>query len=204
MERKKFALVLIGPPASGKGTLGKRVAKLFAHCVYVETSDLLKKTKKPEVQSIMRDGGFVNDDLVITVLLDEITKHKEGNLVIDGTPRTPAQVIPLITWLQENRYNISVVVFSCPDSVCLSRASIRAEAEKTESFQAEGVIVREDSDVATTKRRLQRYRKNLGAIVSVFAENQLFNLTNMVDAKKKPAVIFGEVASILYKSYFDE
>ena len=91
------ALVLLGPPGSGKGTAAKELSGRlgFRH---VSTGDLFREaiSEKTEtgkaIRLYMDQGLLVPDDLVMDVIRDLITKLPDTTrILMDGYPRTLAQ-----------------------------------------------------------------------------------------------------------------
>jgi len=87
-------IYLAGGPGSGKGTntnLLKEVLDVKEDPIVV--SSLLNS---PECQEIKKQGGLVNDKLVLELLLKEISRPtygtKKGPVIIDGFPRSAKQV----------------------------------------------------------------------------------------------------------------
>lgn len=90
-------LLLIGPPGSGKGTQGQRLAQRegWAH---IATGDLLRTEVSEgtdlgrQVESIMARGDLVGDDLILEMVLPRVQAAAEaGGYVLDGFPRSLAQ-----------------------------------------------------------------------------------------------------------------
>jgi len=91
-------LVLLGPPGAGKGTQAKRLA---AHLGVpaISTGDIFRAniTQGTElgvrVQSILRDGGLVPDEVTNDMVRDRLGQADcAGGFILDGYPRTLAQV----------------------------------------------------------------------------------------------------------------
>jgi len=87
--------VLIGPPASGKGTQGHRLAGDLA-LSYLSTGYLLRsqiREKTPEgleADVFLKNGQYVPDTLIFPMVERWLDKHQD-NWIIDGFPRTLSQ-----------------------------------------------------------------------------------------------------------------
>lgn len=90
-------IVLLGPPASGKGTQGRRIAS-HLDLEYLSTGALLREAVEQETllglaaKPILAKGGYLPDDLMCPILSDWLRLHDTGEgWVLDGFPRSPAQ-----------------------------------------------------------------------------------------------------------------
>ena len=91
-------VVLLGPPASGKGTHGRRLA---ASCGldYLSTGALLRENVEQSsplgraAEPILARGGYLPDALMFPVIADWLGKNSQGaGWVLDGFPRSLPQV----------------------------------------------------------------------------------------------------------------
>jgi len=93
--------VLLGPPASGKGTQGRRLAE-FLGVDYLSTGALLRREVAAgsalgqEAKVFLDQGHYLPDELMETILAGWLSAHSTG-WVLDGFPRTLAQA----QWLDE-------------------------------------------------------------------------------------------------------
>ncbi len=92
---KSPRVILLGPPASGKGTQARKLAKdLRVQCL--GTGKLLRDEIEKgselgkEIASYINRGDYVPDALVMAMVDGWIKKHPEG-WMLDGYPRTIAQ-----------------------------------------------------------------------------------------------------------------
>jgi adenylate kinase len=88
-------VVLLGPPGAGKGTQAGPLCEALG-LSYLATGDLLRghrERRTPlgrEVARFMVEGQLVPDQLVITMILEQLEDDRHGFL-LDGFPRTLAQ-----------------------------------------------------------------------------------------------------------------
>lgn len=94
-------LLLIGPPGSGKGTQGKRVAQRY-NVEHIATGDLLRHEVDTRsdvgrrVSDSMERGELVSDDLVFDLALPRILAAGMANgYVLDGFPRSVRQAMEI-------------------------------------------------------------------------------------------------------------
>lgn len=92
-------LLLIGPPGSGKGTQGERLAQRF-NIEHIAAGDLLRaevKAQTPlgqQAEQIMQRGDLVPDEIINELILPRVLAAAEDHgYVLDGFPRSVAQAI---------------------------------------------------------------------------------------------------------------
>jgi adenylate kinase len=120
-------LIIFGPPGSGKGTYATRLeTKLGA--TPIATGDIFREAIKQgtslgkKVDSYLKSGQLVPDDLVIEVLREKINQKKgEEGFILDGFPRTIAQARAL-----EKITKIDAVInLQVPEWIIVARLSSR-------------------------------------------------------------------------------
>lgn len=84
---KKFNIILLGAPGSGKGTQIDFLIK--EGYTNISISDLLRKTGDKNIKKIMDKGGLVSDKIILKLIQQELSNFdfKKG-FVFDGFPRT--------------------------------------------------------------------------------------------------------------------
>ena len=90
-------VLLIGPPGSGKGTQGQRLAAKYG-ISYLSSGELLRAEVAAEtplgrrVAADLAAGDLVPDDVMLAVLHEPLeTALQSGGYILDGFPRTTAQ-----------------------------------------------------------------------------------------------------------------
>ena len=100
---KPLRLVLLGPPGSGKGTQGKRLAESLG-LGYLGTGMLLRQQMAAgtelgkQATPILARGEYLPDDLMCPLLADWLSRQS-GGWVLDGFPRSLQQALFLDNWL---------------------------------------------------------------------------------------------------------
>lgn len=125
-------VVLLGPPASGKGTQGKRLAAaLGLH--YLSTGALLREQvglATPlglRAKPILEEGGYLPDDLMCPILADWLERHP-GGWVLDGFPRSLPQARFVDEWLAQRGLALNAAVaLKVPLEELLGRIRNRVE-----------------------------------------------------------------------------
>jgi adenylate kinase len=133
----------------------------------------------------MAAGGLVPDELVISMLLDELRDARNGGLLLDGFPRTVAQAAAL------DRAGLAidaVLLLEVPDGVVMERiAGRRADAD----------AARDDDDTETAKRRLAVYHEQTRPLVAHYKDR---GLLVTIDGARTPTEVSREIATALRAS----
>jgi len=107
-------IVLLGPPASGKGTQGRRLAESLG-LGYLSTGALLREnvenhtTLGQQAKPILDRGEYLPDELMCPILADWLSRQT-GGWVLDGFPRSLPQAVFLDAWLGKNGLKLDAAV----------------------------------------------------------------------------------------------
>ncbi|MGC9310724.1 MAG: adenylate kinase family protein [Candidatus Aenigmatarchaeota archaeon] len=101
-------VVIVGPPASGKGTVSVRLAKKLG-LEHISTGDIFRNLDDSEIAKYLVTGRLLPDELVAKV----VNKAMEGKtkIILDGYPRNLAQAKLLDGYLAKTGRKIDRVVF---------------------------------------------------------------------------------------------
>jgi adenylate kinase len=132
--QKQTVVILLGAPASGKGTQAKFIQQQLK-IPQISTGDLFRENLKNntslglEAKKYMNEGKLVPDNLVVDMLLDRVKKEdaKDGYL-LDGFPRTISQAKAYDDFVQ-SKANIVVILIDVPQDVLLQRIAERQKIE---------------------------------------------------------------------------
>ena len=200
-------VVFLGPPGAGKGTQAQKLVeeKGFIH---ISTGDLLReavKNKTPlglKAKEYMDKGQLVPDSLIVELIKEKLPR--EGNVILDGFPRTLNQAKALDQMLSELGKEVqAVVLFQVPDEVVVERLSGRRIDPKTGKVYhvkynppPEGVEVvqREDDKEEVIRKRLQVYHQQTAPLVDYYREK---GILVVVDATKSPEEVYRQIINAL-------
>lgn len=125
-------IVLVGPPASGKGTQAVRISERL-DLPHVASGDLFRENLKhntplgQEARHYIERGDLVPDDITIAMVMARLSQPDcAGGAVLDGFPRTITQAEALDPALAARGQRITVVLnIQVPDVVLIERVSGR-------------------------------------------------------------------------------
>lgn len=163
-------LILFGPPAAGKGTQAK---KLVAERGFIQlsTGDMLRAARASgselgkTVAGIMDAGGLVTDEIVISLISEQLEANEGASFIFDGFPRTVAQAEALDKLLAAKGQQIDKVIrLVVDDKALLARVTIR--------FEEQG---RADDNPETFSKRLDAYNSQTAPLLPYYGEKGLIN-----------------------------
>lgn len=175
------AVVLLGPPGAGKGT----VATVLAENGYrhVSTGELLReqiRLQTPlgrEAGQLMAEGKFVSDAVVVGMIRGMLEPSATGTRVLfDGFPRTLVQAEQLDDLFTILGGSLSaVVLLECPDEVIVERLSGRRTCQKCGAvyhlkYNPALSGERCDSDGSELEQRLDDRAETIRERLKVYAE----------------------------------
>lgn len=129
---RQFRIVLLGPPASGKGTQGRRLAANL-ELGYLSTGALLREHVEAgtalgkHAEPILARGEYLPDELMCPIIADWLSRQT-GGWVLDGFPRSVPQAVFLGDWLEQRGWRVDVAVsLEVPLSDLVARIHDRVE-----------------------------------------------------------------------------
>jgi adenylate kinase len=136
-------LIIFGAPGAGKGTQATRIAQ--SHGIpAISTGDIFRSNIKSEtalglqVKEILASGAYVPDEVTNAIVRDRLGQPDAlGGFLLDGYPRTQAQVAELDDMLAARGESLDAVLELTVDTDevvqrLLKRAEIDGRADDTE------------------------------------------------------------------------
>jgi adenylate kinase len=162
-------LVILGPPGAGKGTQAKRIAAKF-DIPAISTGDIFRKNIAEQtelgvlVNEIVKSGKYVPDEVTNDLVRNRLLEADcEGGFLLDGYPRTSAQVEELDAMLASNGHNLDVVLELTVDvDEVVARLLKRAETEG-----------RADDTEEVIRHRQEVYNEQTAPLVHVYSDRGL-------------------------------
>ena len=189
-QAARAAVVLFGPPGSGKGTQAKLIRQSM-NIPHISTGDMLREHIElgddlgQRVRSVIKSGLLVSDDLVNLLVQARIDRPDCANgFILDGYPRTlnqaeamskllaARQVVPVVIHLHVE-YNRLIARMTgrrqCP--VCGTLYSLNSNPPKVAGLcdkDGTELIVREDDSEPVIRQRLEEYTRQTQPLLEFF------------------------------------
>lgn len=189
-------LVLLGPPAAGKGTQSARLQERY-HIPQLSTGDILRAAVEAgtpgglAAKAIMDRGGLVPDETVIGIVSDRLSEpDARGGFILDGFPRTVPQAEALARLLESQNLKLDAVIeLKVDDAVLLGRIAKRASDSR-----AGGASIRSDDNPEAFKARLAAYHAQTEPVAAYYAGK---GLLKTVDGMAPVETVAAEIAKLL-------
>jgi adenylate kinase len=184
-------MLLMGPPGAGKGTQAKVLAERLG-IPAVSTGDIFRanvvaKTELGlEAKRYMDAGDYVPDEVTNAMVRDRLSEADAGDgFLLDGYPRTVAQVSTLDDILAEHGHKLDAVVALTADTeVLVDRMLRRAKIDGRSDDSEDVVRHRQEVYVAETKPLLRVYAQR-GQLVEVDGVGEIEDVSERVLAALK-------------------
>ncbi len=210
-------IIMLGAPGAGKGTQAKQIADKYA-IPHISTGDIFRANLKAgtelgkKAKEYMDQGLLVPDELTCDLVMDRIGQDDcKNGFVLDGFPRTIPQAEALDAALtkinQKMDYAIDVDV---PDENIVNRmsgrraclncgatyhiVSIPTKAEGVCDRCGSPVVLRDDDQPETVKKRLDVYHEQTQPLIDYYKEQ---NILRTVDGTQPMEDVFGAIVEIL-------
>jgi len=177
-------IVMMGPPGSGKGTQGIKVATAQS-VPHISSGAVLRAGAGAEVLQQMAAGELIDDEKITGLIWARLDEPDAARgFVLDGFPRDVAQAGTLDAFLQERGERLdAVVLLDAPREELLQRMLARAETEQ-----------RLDDNPTTIARRLDVYENETAPLIERYAGQ---GVLRRVDGAGAPEEIAGRLAAAL-------
>lgn len=206
-------VILIAPPAAGKGTLAKKLVDSLGY-VQLSTGDILREQAKENenLRNMMKTGKLIDDKTVFKALEAKLNKLGDTPYILDGFPRTVNQAVMYDELLHSINKNLGVVIYLdvdkeelknrvitrlvCPS--CKASYSIRNEnlfpKEKglCDNCKVE-LIQREDDKEEVFNMRYDEYLEKTSPLIDYYESKGLLVRVDDIDAD----IIFDKVSSLV-------
>jgi len=177
--------IILGAPASGKGTISSRIVRDFK-MKHLSGGDLLRSQISAKTDLGLRAkqfvdaGSLVPDDVMSTLIVHELKLMKEDSWLLDGFPRTLNQA----KYLTAEQDVTVVISLDVPDDEIVQRVQGRLthlpsgrvyntdfnppKVAGIDDVTGEPLIQREDDKPEAVRQRLQSYHSNILPILDFY------------------------------------
>lgn len=215
-SKAPIAIILLGPPGSGKGTQAKRLSQEYG-IPHISTGDLFREHmagKTPlgqKVKHFMQSGLLVPDDLVMGMLFERLAQPDSlKGYLLDGTPRTVAQADEFAQKTDPHT-TVLVLCLEVPNEEIVKRAAGRLVCQQCGVIYNRDispplrenvcdkcggeVYRRPDDEPEVVRKRLQVYHDQTQPLIQYYDQKGLLTL---FDGKQPPDAVYAEL-----KRYID-
>lgn len=213
--QQQKVIILLGPPASGKGTQASRLAAELK-IPHISTGDLFRENIKnntalgQQVKSIMDAGKLVPDEIVLDMLFDRVARPDCANgYVLDGFPRTIPQAESFDKRLS-NKQKVIVLNLDVKDETLIKRTAGRLSCKACGHIQnkyfsppaKDGVcdkcggelVQRPDDKEEVVKERLRVYNAQTQPLIAYYTKQ---NKLKTINGEKSPDQVFAELKAAI-------
>lgn len=206
-------LILIAPPAAGKGTLSNMLCEKFGY-VSVSTGDMLREKAKEDenLREALKSGLLISDEEVFEALKSKLNKLGNTPYILDGFPRTVNQAVMYGNLLKDMDKELGVVIYLDVDKeelknrvvtrmVCPSCNISYSKRNKNLFPKVEGVcdncksslIQREDDSEEVFYKRYKEFLSKTSPLVHYYESLGLLKRINGEDVYS----VFEEVSKVI-------
>ncbi|RUT79798.1 adenylate kinase [Ancylomarina longa] len=148
LEKSWINIVLLGPPGSGKGTQGRKLAEKF-NLVYISTGHLMRQEIKKgtemgkSAQTYIEKGDIVPDEIAIKLIERQIHKHSDANgFIFKGFPRTIVQAYILDGLLRKLESTVTATInLNVSTLESIKRLTARGKTYSRRAYDADTDII---------------------------------------------------------------
>jgi adenylate kinase len=179
-------LVLVGPPGAGKGTQAKFIAEHFL-IPAISTGDIFRANVSrgtplgKEAQRYMDAGEYVPDEVTNLMVRNRIDEpDAEPGFLLDGYPRTLAQVEELDGMIKHTGHALDAVVVLSVDSEELVQRLLQRAQTDGRSDDTEEVIRRRQEVYAEQTEPLIEVYRDRGVLIEVDGMGEVDEVTKRI------------------------
>ena len=180
-------LILLGAPGAGKGTQAQFITEKYG-IPQISTGDMLRAAVKAktglglQAKTVMDAGGLVSDDIIIGLVKERIKESDcASGFLFDGFPRTIPQAEAMVDAGVDLDHVVEIAV---EDDAIVARLSGRRvhpgsgriyhtehnppKREGLDDETGEPLVLRDDDQEDTVRRRLEIYHSQTSPLVSFY------------------------------------
>ncbi|CAL4325545.1 adenylate kinase [Buchnera aphidicola] len=210
-------IILIGAPASGKGTQAKLISEKY-NIPKISTGDILRENIQinneigKKIRNILKNGELVSNEIVCELIKKRIQKKDCINgFLLDGFPRTKKQA----EYIFNLRIKIDYILeFIVPHQLILKRICGRRVhipsgriynihynppiEEGKDDITKEKLQIREDDKNDIVKKRLENYEENIYSLTQYISKKKNIKYFR-INGKESILNIYKKIETLLNK-----
>jgi len=211
----KTRIVLLGPPAAGKGTQADKIAEIFG-VPTISTGAMLRAEKAAGTElgklaaEVTSKGHLLPDEMVIGLVKNWLMSH-EGSFLFDGFPRTIAQANALDDLLSKAGKPLEVALsleasfeaiqyrvshrLVCGQCAANFSLGLHVQSDSEPCPNCGGTLKRrQDDDLEVLKKRMLEYHEKSEPLIEYYA---LRGLLKRIDANGSLDDVFAQISNAL-------
>lgn len=195
LQKSWINLVLLGPPGSGKGTQGRKLAEKF-NLEYISTGHLMRQEIKKDTEmgksakTYMEKGDIVPDEIAIRLIERQIRKHPDANgFIFKGFPRTIVQAYILDGLLRKLGSTVT-------SSINLDVSTLESIKRLTYRGKTQGKRLYDDTDIII--HRLEQFEKRSIKVTDYYSRQNKFEI---VDGYGNEEDVLMRLTDVIKKSF---
>eukprot|EP00951_Prasinocladus_malaysianus_P018367 scaffold146549_cov55-Prasinocladus_malaysianus.AAC.1 len=175
------AVVVLGGPGSGKGTLSEKLVEQYGLC-HLSSGDLLRAEVASgsdlgkACNTLMVDGKLVPDSVGCGLLKNAMIKSGKKAFLLDGFPRSMGQAATFEKQVMAFDFCINL---ECSEQVMLERLLGRGKTSG-----------RADDNVETIKKRFKTFQTETAPVIGFFKSA---NKLHTISAEQSPQDVYNSV-----------
>jgi adenylate kinase len=199
-------IIFLGAPGAGKGTQAAHLSSAKS-IPKISTGDMLRSAVHEDsplgrkVQAIMKDGGLVDDETMLSLITERIAKPDSKNgFILDGYPRNLKQAAQLQDVLLPDHKLVVINIQTSEDEVVKRIAGRRtcpncghvynvhlhppASDEKCDDDGTE-LFRRADDSEGVVRKRIATYKKETLPLIDFYKKRGVLKAINGVQSQEK-------------------
>lgn len=157
-------IIVLGGPASGKGTLCESLMKNFNHLIHVSAGDLIRAQTNLniEFQNLMKNGYILPPEFVGNLITSHIKKNisTDKTVLLDGFPRNKDNYDYFCDQMMKIFNLLGILVIECDSNIMIERTINRNKCAG-----------RIDDNIDTCLKRIEQYNNETIKILNYFDNN---------------------------------
>jgi adenylate kinase len=205
-------VIVLGPPASGKGTQAVRLGQARG-IPKISTGDILRDAAQAgtplglKAKALMDRGELVSDDDMVNIVRERLSRpDAQSGFILDGFPRTVGQAQTLDRML--GGQPLAIIDLAVPDGELIHRMEDRrvcsrcarnaepgsAAAETCARCGGKMIMRADDGDAAVRQHRLEVYARESKPLLDYYRPRPTFRSINGAQA---PELVAAELAKAI-------
>ena len=206
-------ITFISAPAAGKGLLSSMLSEKYGY-PHISVGDLLRSVDDEKVKNQVKNGEFVDNNIIASLLKNRLSKDDcKNGFILDGFPRNMTQIsiYEEVCEKANDKANI-IIVLDIPREVgekrvigrrvCLNCGNVFNDLFEHSKSKVPGVcdncghelIKRADDNIETYERRYDTFLKKTKPVIDYFeARGKVYH----VDSSGSSDETFSEIEKII-------